>query len=55
MQARPGTAVVPVSGASCGGCFASLPPQFINEIRKMEKLITCETCGRILVWSQEEV
>jgi len=55
MQGRPGNAVVPVSGASCGGCFANLPPQFINEIRKMEKLITCETCGRILVWSQEKI
>jgi len=55
MQGRPGTAVVPVSGASCGGCFANLPPQFINEIKKMERLITCETCGRILVWSQEGI
>jgi predicted nucleic acid-binding Zn-ribbon protein len=55
MQGRPGTAVVPVNGSSCGGCFASLPPQFINEIKKMEKLITCETCGRILVWSQEGI
>ena len=54
MQGRPGTAVVPVTGSSCGGCFGNLPPQFINEIKKMEKLITCETCGRILVWSQEE-
>jgi len=55
MQGRPGTAVVPVNGTSCGGCFANLPPQFINEIKKMEKLITCETCGRILVWSQEGI
>lgn len=55
MQGRHGTAVVPVNGASCGGCFANLPPQFINEIKKMERLITCETCGRILVWSQEAV
>ncbi|MBI4726945.1 hypothetical protein HY768_06940 [candidate division TA06 bacterium] len=55
MQGRPGTAVVPVSGNSCGGCYANLPPQFINEIKKMENLITCETCGRILVWAQEGV
>ena len=55
MQGRPGTAVVPVNGNSCGGCFANLPPQFINEIKKMEKLITCETCGRILVWVQEGI
>jgi len=55
MQGRHGTAVVPVSGSSCGGCFGGLPPQTINEIKKMEKLVTCETCGRILVWSQEGI
>jgi len=55
MKGRPGTAVVAVTGLSCGGCFGNLPPQTINEIKKMEKLITCETCGRILVWSQEEI
>jgi predicted nucleic acid-binding Zn-ribbon protein len=53
-QGRGGTAVVKVEGASCGGCFAKLPPQTVNEVRKMEALITCETCGRILIWPQDQ-
>jgi hypothetical protein len=52
-QGRGGTAVVRIEGTSCGGCFAKLPPQTVNEVRKMEALITCETCGRILVWAQD--
>lgn len=34
---------------NCGGCGAKLPPQLIVEIRKNDRLITCQTCGRILV------
>jgi predicted nucleic acid-binding Zn-ribbon protein len=30
-----------------------LPPQMVNNVRKMETLITCETCGRILIWLQQ--
>lgn len=52
-QGRAGQAIVPVEHAACGGCGAPLPPQTVNEVRKMEALITCETCGRILVWNQE--
>ncbi len=53
-QGRGGQAVVPVEQRACGGCGAPLPLQLVNEIRKMESLITCETCGRILIWSQEQ-
>lgn len=52
-QGRAGQAIVPVGHAACGGCGAPLPPQTVNEVRKMEALITCETCGRILVWGRE--
>ncbi|MFC1563274.1 C4-type zinc ribbon domain-containing protein, partial [candidate division KSB1 bacterium] len=33
-----------------GGCYNSIPPQKLVEIRKMDKVIKCEFCGRILVW-----
>jgi uncharacterized protein len=53
-QGRGGQAVVPVEHQACGGCGAPLPLQLVNEIRKMELLFTCETCGRILIWRQEQ-
>ncbi len=35
---------------SCRGCFKQLPPQKVLEVRRQNKLIFCENCGRILVW-----
>lgn len=49
LKAR-GTAVVAVIDASCGGCHVKLRPQFYNEIRSLDALRTCESCGRILYY-----
>jgi len=43
-----GTAVVQVVDASCGGCHVKLRPQFYNEVRSSEAVLTCESCGCIL-------
>jgi predicted nucleic acid-binding Zn-ribbon protein len=51
-QAKEGLAVVPIRRSSCGGCFSTIPPQRIVEIREGGRLHTCENCGRILVWSE---
>lgn len=42
-------AVVKIDRDSCGGCFASIPPQRQQEIRQHKKIIVCENCGRVLV------
>lgn len=49
-KARNGIAVVPVKNGACGGCFGNLPTQLLNRIKDMDKMITCENCGRILIW-----
>ncbi len=49
-----GLAVVPVVNGACGGCRQAIPPQKILEIRRMNQVIICEGCGRILVWPDEE-
>lgn len=49
-HAKDGLAVVPIKRSSCGGCFSTIPPQRIVEIREAGRLHTCEYCGRILVW-----
>lgn len=50
-ERRKGVAVVPVVRNACGGCFSSLPPQRIVETKRNDKIIRCESCGRILVWN----
>lgn len=52
-KAKSGFAVSPVVRSACGGCFTSLPPQRVLEIRKMDRLYLCEVCGRILVWDEK--
>jgi uncharacterized protein len=46
------TAIVRVQLGSCGGCHYNLPPQTVNEVRAGQRLMLCEGCGRILVWTQ---
>lgn len=53
-QGKQGTAVVPVVRGSCGGCYNRIPPQTLNEIRRAETPITCENCGRIIIWFGED-
>ena len=47
--AKNGVAVAEIYKKACGGCFKTLPLQKIVEIKKMERIILCEVCGRILV------
>jgi hypothetical protein len=48
LLSRDGLAIVTVKGNSCGGCNMYVPPQVINLIKMYDKIITCETCNRIL-------
>ena len=47
ISARSGVAVVSLSGDSCGGCGAALPPQKASEVRSGEPH-RCDNCGRFL-------
>lgn len=50
-----GTAAVPVIDGSCAGCHVKLRPQFYNEVRSSDALLTCESCGRILYYVESPV
>jgi predicted nucleic acid-binding Zn-ribbon protein len=53
-KSKKGMAVAEVrKNLSCGGCNMTLPPQIVNEVRKMERLVLCENCSRILFWKGE--
>lgn len=44
-----GKAIVPIRDRNCKGCFTTLPPQVVVDVRRGNQLTTCENCGRILV------
>jgi len=52
-KAKGGIAVARIERGSCGGCFSTIPPQKIVEIRESNRIYTCEYCGRILVWIED--
>jgi len=54
LAGRDGLALAAVKNHSCQGCFMNLPPQMINEIKMKEKIVTCESCARILYIENEE-
>jgi len=53
-RAKEGIAVAVVRNYTCSGCFATIPAQTVLEIRKRERIIFCETCGRILITPEIE-
>ncbi|MBU0509784.1 hypothetical protein KKH27_13245 [bacterium] len=48
-KAKDGRGVARILDGACGGCFAMIPPQTQVNIRKLNDIVLCETCGRILV------
>lgn len=48
-RGRHGVALAEINNYVCSACFATIPAQTVVEVRKMERLIYCETCGRILI------
>jgi len=46
-------AIVSVKDNACAGCFMEIRPQVLNELN-LGKLLTCETCARILYVEQNE-
>ncbi|HSG27828.1 MAG TPA: C4-type zinc ribbon domain-containing protein [Candidatus Krumholzibacterium sp.] len=51
-KAKGDSGVANLAGDICQGCFSRIPPQKAHEIRKNDSILTCEYCGRILVFYQ---
>ena len=49
LRQRMGKAVMPVVDGACTGCFTNVPHIFTSSVNA-GKVITCETCGRMLYW-----
>lgn len=48
-----GAVVVPVKKRACSGCHAALTPKKVQEIKKSDRVLTCDSCGRILFWDND--
>lgn len=48
-DSRYGEAMALVRKGSCLGCYSSIPPQRVIEIKMANRLFHCESCGRILI------
>jgi hypothetical protein len=51
---RDGRAVVPIVKGACGGCYRGQPPQVLQEARRRDRMLSCEGCGRLMVWPPDE-
>ena len=49
---RNGIAVAEIRKGACGACFKALTPQAVQELRRMDAVQQCESCGRILIWTE---
>ncbi len=47
-RSRDGIAVAEVKNGSCSACFMKLRPQVVLELKITDKIMTCESCARIL-------
>ncbi len=52
-RGKGGTAVVVVKKRACGSCYKALTPQRVQQIRRGDKIHTCESCGSLLFWDKE--
>jgi len=50
-KARRGIAVAEVVVGRCTACHIAVRPQFMQELRRGDKVMFCESCGRILIYN----
>ena len=43
--------ITEVVGGRCGRCNIQLRPQFFQDLKKGETIMTCESCGRMLYYN----
>jgi predicted nucleic acid-binding Zn-ribbon protein len=46
-----GSAVAEVVESRCTGCNIALRPQFVQEVKRGDQVLQCESCGRLLFYS----
>ncbi|MEJ2356164.1 MAG: C4-type zinc ribbon domain-containing protein, partial [candidate division WOR-3 bacterium] len=45
-----GTGASVIEDSECAECHSTIPPQLFAEVRKGNRIIVCQSCGRILIY-----
>ncbi len=53
-KARQGVALAAVKDGTCLVCHMQLPPQQFNELQKLDKIMSCPSCRRLIYWADAE-
>ncbi len=53
-RGKGGQAVVMVRKRACGACYKGLTPKKIQEIKRADRICTCDNCGSMLYWDDGE-
>lgn len=53
-KARDGVALAAVSRGTCTVCHMTIPPQQFNELQRMDKIMSCPSCQRLIYWADAE-
>jgi predicted nucleic acid-binding Zn-ribbon protein len=48
IKSKSGLGIVGIKEGICSGCHMVLPAQYVNDVRKSEKILFCPYCSRIL-------
>jgi predicted nucleic acid-binding Zn-ribbon protein len=51
---RQGVALAAVRSGTCQVCHMDIPPQQFNELQRLNKIMTCQSCKRLLYWADAE-
>jgi len=54
VKKKDGIGIVSIRNNVCMGCNMILPPQFVNDVRREERIIFCPNCSRILYFFDEK-
>jgi predicted nucleic acid-binding Zn-ribbon protein len=53
-QRKQGVALAPVSNGTCMACHMDIPPQQFNELQRLDKIMACQSCKRLLYWADAD-
>ena len=53
-KGKGGSAVIVIRRRACGACQSSLTPKKVQEIKRADRIHTCDVCGRILYWDNDQ-